>query len=388
MYQEIEGIKVWGDPIENAVKQIVDASGEAEYSALMADAHHGYEVPIGAVMAYDGKVSPAGVGFDIGCGNMAVRLDVPYEEIQSDMEAIMDEVWKTFSFGTGKINDEWDTVDADDIWDSPVWNLPPSKTISKAKVMRQLGSVGSGNHYIDLFHDQEDRVWVGVHFGSRGFGHKIASYFIGALGKGVNLLVDTDTDMGADYVECMNLAGLYAKRGREWVCGRVAKILQAEIKESVHNHHNFAWREEHLGKSLWVVRKGSTPAWPGQKCFVGSNMTDTSYILRGRDTEESAATLYSTIHGAGRIMSRTQAAGKAKRRGGKVVGRKGGKISRQDMIDRVVQHGVELRGAGTDEAPQAYKKLDEVLEHHKGTVDVVHTLTPVGVAMAGSGYRD
>jgi len=132
----------------------------------------------------------------------------------------------------------------------------------------QLGTVGSGNHYVDLFTDEEDRVWIGVHFGSRGLGHKTATHFLKAAGASDGMDVEpcvlsTDSDLGAEYLEAMRLAGDYAYAGRDWVCGRVAQILGAPIVEEVHNHHNYAWREEHEGEQLWVVRKGATPAFPG-----------------------------------------------------------------------------------------------------------------------------
>jgi tRNA-splicing ligase RtcB len=158
----------------------------------------------------------------------------------------------------------------------------------------------------------------------------------------------------------------------------VAKILGVNIIEEIHNHHNFAWREKHHGEDVWVVRKGATPAFAGQKGFVGGSMGDISVIIEGVDSQESQKALYSTIHGAGRVMSRTQAAGRFRMRK-----RIGGQITRRMMMDWIKEKGVELRGAGTDESPHCYKRLPEVLEFHQNTIRILHTLTPLGVAMAG-----
>jgi tRNA-splicing ligase RtcB len=179
----------------------------------------------------------------------------------------------------------------------------------------------------------------------------------------------------------MQLAGRYAYAGRDWVCNEVARMLGAHILEEVHNHHNYAWRETHGGEELWVVRKGATPAFPGQKGFVGGSMGDISVILEGVESEESKYALYSTVHGAGRVMSRNAARGKINRRTGKVI--TPGAISREMMMEWVRRQGVELRGAGTDESPHCYKRLPEVLGFHRATIRILHVLKPIGVAMAG-----
>lgn len=186
----------------------------------------------------------------------------------------------------------------------------------------------------------------------------------------------------------MKLAGRYAYAGRDWVCRKVADLLGARIVDEVHNHHNFAWRETHGGRELWVVRKGATPAFPGQRSFVGGTMAESAVILEGVDSDESRMALYSTVHGAGRVMSRTQAAGKRRWKKGRAVTVSEGEVSRKMMMNWVRQAGVELRGAGVDESPHCYKRLEEVLEYHKGTVRILHTLTPIGVAMAGENERD
>ena len=379
-FQLYDGIPVWGELQENALAQMRNClqHDRAVTAALMADHHLGYAQPIGGVLAYQNAISPSGVGYDIACGNKAIRLDLPAAEVRPNISTIMTDIWQTLAFGVGRKNKE--TVDHA-LFDEQAWRLKPLAAL-KRLAADQLGSIGSGNHYVDLFVDEAERVWVGVHFGSRGFGHKVASLFIEAGGGKPNdvypVVLPVNSNLGQDYLDAMKLAGAYAYAGRDWVCQRVARLLGAEILEEVHNHHNFAWRERHRGTDLWVVRKGATPAYPGQRSFIGGSMGDISVIVEGVDSRESKRALYSTIHGAGRIMSRTQAAGK--RRKGK---RTGGKISRRMMLDWVAEQRVELRGAGTDESPHCYRRLPQVVEHHAPTLRILHTLAPIGVAMAG-----
>ncbi len=208
-------------------------------------------------------ISPSGVGFDIACGNEAVRLDMPGGELRTKIRTIMDDIWTTLSFGVGRKNSE--RVEHA-IFDQghPGWDLDATRPL-RHKAEAQLGTIGSGNHYVDLFTDEQDRVWIGVHFGSRGFGHGVATWFLKAAGAkdGMDVepcVLSASSDLGVQYIHALTLAGEYAYAGRDWVCDRVARLLGAPTVESVHNHHNFAWREEHDGEQYWVVRKGATPA--------------------------------------------------------------------------------------------------------------------------------
>ena len=239
---------------------------------------------------------------------------------------------------------------------------------------------------MDIFTDELDAVWIGVHFGSRGFGHGIATHYIeagtatGHILDGIITLHDRSA-LGEEYIEAMRVVGEYAYAGRDVVVDTVAKIIGGKILEEVHNHHNYQWKEEIDGETYWVARKGATPAYPGQKGFVGATMTEPAAILEGVESEMSKLALYSTVHGAGRLISRSKAKGNAK---------KGisGMISERAMKARVQEANIVLRGADVDEAPQAYKRLDEVLACHAGTVKILHTLTPIGVAMAGPDTKD
>jgi len=385
-------IPVFGTADDRTLNQIRVCARTADKVALMPDNHLGYGVPIGGVVAYRNAISPTGVGYDIGCGNKAVRLDMRGSELRANIARIMDDVWKIISFGVGRKNNEAgnEEIRSHVLFEDDAWKL---KSISPLKQMarNQLGTVGSGNHYVDLFVDEEDRVWIGVHFGSRGLGHKTATWFLEAAGASDGMDVEpcvlsTASDLGTDYLEAMRLAGDYAYAGRDWVCTRVAAILGAPIVEEVHNHHNYAWREEHNGEMLWVVRKGATPAFPGQRGFVGGTMGEQSVILEGVENEHARYSLYSTVHGAGRAMGRREAAGVIDRETGAV--KRAGRVTPEMMRGWVERAGIELRGAGLDESPDCYKRLDEVLDAVSDTVRILHRLTPVGVAMAGANEFD
>jgi len=385
-------LKTFG-PVDDRARQQLErcAQQDAPFAVLCADHHPGYSQPIGGAVAYKDHISPSGVGYDIACGNKAVLTDAKLKDI--NVGRIMNDIARLIGFGVGRPNP--------DPVDHPVLDAinkaefrPQRRMIQMAS--NQLGTVGSGNHYVDIFADEEDRVWIGVHFGSRGFGHRTASGFL-ALAKGLEFdakagegemdspptLFRTNSQLGQDYLAAMHLAGEYAYAGRDLVCEKVLEIMGASEVESIHNHHNFAWKEKHFGEEVWVIRKGCTPAFPGQKGFVGATMGDTSVILEGVESPDSKQGLYSTVHGAGRVMSRTQAAGKVKWVKGKPQRIKGGLVDWDAVRARIMSQGIELRGGGADEAPEVYKRLDEVLQHHSGTINVLHRLRPVGVAMAG-----
>lgn len=393
-YRLVEDTVVFGDPDEATLQQIrrCAAPPETVGSVLCADAHRGYSMPIGGVVAYEGLVSPSGVGFDIACGNKAVRTNLTAGEIRADLPKIMDAIVKTISFGLGRKNPR--PIDHP-LFDSPRWKVHPGVAALKGLAREQLGTVGAGNHYVDLLEEVgTGQLWVAVHFGSRGFGHKTATGFLNlaagrpfdAPGRGESMdapptLLRTDSALGQAYLQAMMLAGEYAYAGRDYVVEQVLRILGARATESVHNHHNYAWEEEHGGRKVWVIRKGATPCHPGQVSFVGGSMADISVVIRGKESSAAKASLYSTVHGAGRVMSRTQAAGKWKRVGKRRV-RVGGMISPEEMRRQVKAYGVTLRGGGTDEAPGVYRSLQEVLDAHADTIDILYTLKPIGVAMA------
>lgn len=375
--------------------------------ALMADHHKGYSCPIGGVVAYQKFVSPSAVGYDIGCGNLAAKTDILCADV--DMKAIMDEVAKTISFGVGRsrAGKPIDVPVLEEIAKHPLGEV----NMRWRKAQDQLGTVGSGNHYVDLFEDAEDGyLWVGVHFGSRGFGHGIATTYMDyaqrlqwkpeflARLEGVKERPDVlpvDSPLGQAYWEAMNVAGRYSFAGRDWVVDTIVDlILRGKVTERIHNNHNLAWKETHFGETYYVHRKGATPAFPGQYGFIGSTMGEPSVIVRGRDLSdptlnltdtvevmrEMERNLFSTVHGAGRQMGRMEAKGKVAKDG---TIKRAGKIDWAVARAEVLSKGIELRGADADEAPGAYKRLDTVLDAHKNTIEVVRVLLPRGVAMAG-----
>jgi len=381
---------IFGQHDEATIRQIETClAAGGEKAVLCADGHKGYAQPIGGVVAYRDKVSISGVGFDIACGNLAIRTDAVEADIKPKMDAIMGDVVRHISFGVGRTNKN--KVDHD-LFDDEAWNIPAIGQL-KHMAQEQLGTVGSGNHYVDVFADESGVVWVGVHFGSRGLGHRSATHFLKVAGgkDGMDVpptVVNLQDQVGQDYLAAMRLGGRYAYAGREYVARFVVReILKASIVEEVHNHHNFAWEEEHDGEKLWVVRKGATPAFPGQKGFVGGSMGDDAVIIEGVDVPKSREALFSTVHGAGRIMSRTAAKGKFENVGGKRI-RQPGRIRHDEMMAWLKNKDVVLRGGDLDEAPQAYRRLTDVLAAHGNTIRVLHTLRPLGVAMAGRDIVD
>ena len=398
----MQNLTIFGEHLidEKSIKQIMNCFGEEDIAVLTADAHYGYGHPIGGAVAYKNQISLSGVGFDIACGNMAVRTTIKADDI--NVPKVMNEIFRRISFGVGRPNNEpvdhevFDKIRTADF-------SPQRKMIDLAS--QQLGTVGSGNHFVDLFRDDDGFLWIGVHFGSRGFGHKTTTGFI-ALSQGMTfndrgkegamdskpILFDLDSQLGQVYIAAMNLAGEYAYAGREMVVKKVLEILGTnQTTFEVHNHHNFAWLEAHFGEKYWVVRKGCTPAFPGQLGFIGANMEDPSVVIRGVDTPLSRKGLFSTVHGAGRVMSRTQAAGKRKwkrtRDGNQPVVVAKGQVD-FDAVQQRLKPKIELRGAGADEAPECYKDLEPVLEAQGETIEIVYRLYPIGVAMAGEATYD
>ena len=411
---------VFGTHDENTLNQMLDVHSRAVKVALMADGHLGYHMPIGGVAAYRNAVSIPGVGVDIACGNCAVKTNwrvdphinvregVAHSAAWGDLAST---IFNRLSFGAGRKNQS-DTAPVDHpLFEDPRWDALPKSANRQnmiGKARSQLGTIGGGNHYVDVFVDGAGYIWVGVHFGSRGVGFEGAHGFWNLANgdpwvthkpiQNKDAIVSLDTELGHDYFQYMELMGDYAYAGREWVCRFVAEeLMGVKVVEVVHNHHNFAWKEQHWHsggrdfEELVVVRKGATPAWPGQRGFVGGSMGDNAVILQGANyysrlssgefmLQEDA--LFSTVHGAGRVMSRTAAAGKYQGRGKKRRKVKDGQISYEMRDQWLKDRGVILRGGGLDEAPQAYRRLDEVLEAQGRTVEVLHTLRPLIVCMA------
>lgn len=400
-------LKIFGSHDEATIKQaqrVLDTG--ADHFVLCADGHLGYSHPIGGVALYKDKISLSGVGFDIGCGNLAVRLPLKLNDILPRMDAIVSRITSEISFGIGGTslvsNDEWEgflgyiELTSADLRSCEC--MAPNLDLART----QLGTVGGGNHYVDVFYDDDLNVWVGVHFGSRGFGHKITKWFMDTLGAKDDMnsdpvVLEAKSDLGDQYLEAMYIAGDYAQWGRELVVRQVANILldrpqntdRIRYEEAISNHHNYAWREMHDGTPYWVVRKGATPISLLSPSFIGGNMRDPSFIIEGRNSvEDLKECKWSTVHGAGRILSRRQAAGKFKYQNGTKVQVTQGLVNEADMRADMAKNNIVLLGGGADESPECYKKLREVLAYHDASVKVRTVLYPVIVAMAGANDTD
>ncbi len=384
-----EKTTIFGEHDENTLRQMetVASHWAVMRAAVLADGHMGYSFPIGGVAAYKDHVSLSGVGFDIGCGNKAVLTDAKGADIQKRIGKIMDDVISKVSFGMGRANET--RVDHE-VFEGDAWRLPSTRALKEA-ARTQLGTVGGGNHFCNIAVDQKDRVWICVHFGSRGLGHKITKWFMEQADAKDDMMAPPvvfhdRSALGEEYIEAMNLGLRYAYAGRDWVCSEVARILGAKELDAVHNNHNFAQKEAHEGEEVWVIRKGSTPAFPGQKGFIGSSMAEESVIVEGVASEWNTLTMNSTVHGAGRAMSRSKATGSRNRKTG--IPKHTPMITDEMMSEWVTRARVELRGGDVDEAPQAYKRLSEVLPEMGDTIRVLERLRPIGVAMAPRGVFD
>ena len=225
---------IYGDHDQKTLDQFKYVMRSAEKGALMADGHIGYVMPIGGVAAYKNTVAPAGVGYDIACGNMAVKLDIRSDEIKPDIPKILDWIQTNISFGVGRKNKE--AVDSEIFDDAKAWLAYDKKQRQNLlKLARdQLGTVGSGNHYVDIFEDENHFIWIGVHFGSRGLGHRTATGFMNLAISGnwekrmkeQEVLLDLRSDLGERYYQAMKLAGRYAYAGREWVVSKGSRLYR------------------------------------------------------------------------------------------------------------------------------------------------------------------
>ncbi len=371
---------VFGNHEENTINQMRRCMEHesAIRGVLCADGHLGYSQPVGAAIAYEKHISISGVGYDQACGNLAVKTEIQFSQIFNKVSKIAKEISRRISFGVGRTNNskvESEMFDQHDVWrDIGAQDL-------KTKATEQLGTVGSGNHYVDLFEDRHDgNVWIGVHFGSRGLGHTLTTRFLNEAGgkDGIDqppTLIHEDSDIGIRYAKALDLTSQYAYEGRDWVVSQVLEVLgNPSVSVKAHNHHNWSWKENVNGKIANVVRKGCTPIYPNQLSFVGGSMGDDAVILTAKgDGSSYNSHLNSTVHGAGRVMGRNAAKKTFKR---------------EDMDKWLSDSGVYLVGGDLDESPMAYRRLHEVLSFHDESIKIVHRLRPFLVLMAGKGVVD
>lgn len=376
-------IKIWTDDIEDsALQQLKNLSRlpfiASNGVACMPDVHAGIGATVGTVIATDKAIIPAAVGVDIGCGMNAVRLSLKASDLPDSLLGIRHQIERDIPLGTGGAHQPDRLPESDDgMWLALAALTEKHPGIAKNKAQCQLGSLGSGNHFIELCIDESQDVWIMLHSGSRGVGNLIGRYFIEKAKKRMEQyfisLPDGDlayfpenTDDFNDYVEAVNWAQDYALENRRVMMTAVVAALRRHIPieftithEAVNCHHNYVERENHFGRNLWVTRKGAIRARGGDLGIIPGSMGQRSYIVRGKGNLESYC---SCSHGAGRKMSRAAA-----RRTFTVA----------DLEQQTA--GVECRkdDAVLDEIPGSYKDIDQVMENQRDLVEVVHVLKQV-----------
>lgn len=352
--------------------------------ALMPDAHSGKGSTIGSVIATERAIIPAAVGVDIGCGMNAVRLSLKASDLPDSLLAIRQQIERDVPLGAGGVHQESRREFAENLNqfpDIPAGLVERWKHVTgqndRARAAGQLGTLGSGNHFIEVCLDENSDVWIMLHSGSRGVGNKIGSFYIErakeTMAKFFIDLPDSDlaylpegTDDFNDYMEAVGWAQNYALENRRLMMTRVIAAMRRHIpidftvtQEAINAHHNYVERENHFGRNMWITRKGAIRAREGDLGIIPGSMGQRSYIVRGKGNADSYC---SCSHGAGRAMSRASAR------------------KRFTLTDLVAQtEGVECRkdDAVLDELPSAYKNIDEVMAAQSDLVEVVHTLKQV-----------
>lgn len=377
----------WGYDLDpESIRQLENACSlpVAVRGALMPDAHLGYGLPIGGVLATRHSVIPYAVGVDIACRVRMSVLDLPPAMLDSDRGPLAKAIETETRFGVGssfKKRRNHAVMDED-------WSFSSLVRELKDKAWSQLGTSGSGNHFVEMGIFQVDTEELGLekgrylallsHSGSRGPGATIAGHYSKlAMRRHPELprelthlaWLDLDTEEGQEYWASMELMGRYAAANHACIHKHVPRYLGAQVLLGLENHHNFAWREEHGGESLIVHRKGATPAGVGTIGIIPGNMAATTYVARGKGHPES---LNSAAHGAGRRMSRKQ----AKRT-----------FAWPHVRKYLDDRGVTLLSAGLDEVPMAYKDIEEVMAAQTDLVEPVARFQPRIVKMARAGER-
>ena len=386
-------IKAWieGVPVEDeARRQLFNIAALPfihHHVAIMPDVHFGKGATVGSVIATKTAIVPAAVGVDIGCGMMAVRTTLKAGDLPDNLHALRSGIEAAVPHGGIGIKGGWkdgvpnlvsrrfrDSGLAEGL--QTLEDKHPA--LREAQSVTQLGSLGGGNHFIEVCLDEADRVWVMLHSGSRGIGNRIGMYFIAKARDALEHrqltrpLLDKDLawleegePLFADYVEAVAWAQDFARHNREVMMAATLRVLREQLppfqmeKQAINCHHNYVEREQHFGEQVWVTRKGAVRAGEGDLGIIPGSMGAKSFIVRGKGNAES---FQSCSHGAGRRMSR----GEAKRR-----------VTRADHVSAT--QGVECRkDAGViDETPMAYKDIDAVMAAQTDLVEVLHTLRQI-----------
>jgi tRNA-splicing ligase RtcB len=374
------------DPEPGALAQMQNAMRipSAVVGALMPDAHQGYGLPIGGVMATDRTIIPFAVGVDIACRMKLSVIDLPASMIDTNPGLLERALLSETAFGVGATL----ARKADgDVLDVGRWSTPLLRSL-RQKAAVQLGSSGSGNHFVefgtlslpegDLGLPAGEYLAILSHSGSRGTGAKIADHYSKLarkqhpeVPKELSFLswLDLDHEAGAEYWHAMNLMGDYASRNHGVIHERIVDNLATTVLAGVENHHNFAWSERHQGRDLIVHRKGATPAGAGVLGMIPGTMATPGFVVRGRG---SAASLHSASHGAGRAMSRTKSRNQ---------------FTWNQIRPMLDAAGVRLLAAGIDENPLSYKDIVQVMAAQTDLVDTIGRFDPRIVRMADAGEK-
>ncbi|MFO7932559.1 MAG: RtcB family protein [Bacteroidales bacterium] len=365
-------IKIWMDDLEQGALQQAKNAANLPYAfrhiAIMPDAHAGYGVPIGSVLATREIVVPNAVGVDIGCGMCAARLNTKIPE-QKSLSKIVREIKKKVPVGFAwhKKPQEWEGFDRAPDVDIINENLE--------KATYQIGTLGGGNHFIEIQKGNDNRLWVMVHCGSRNFGLKIANHYH----RRAKSLCESRSDVpardlsflplgpgkeGDEYLEAMNFAIAFAKANRDQIMKLILEVFDCESSGYINIHHNYAARETHFGTHVIVHRKGATKAAKGEKGIIPGSQGSKSYIVEGLGNPES---FHSCSHGAGRVMGRKQAIRS---------------LSLREEIEKMDRKGIlhSMRtGKDLDEAESAYRNIDQVMQNQSDLVKVLVELVPLAV---------
>lgn len=390
---EVDSYEVYGgDQIEAGAKKQMNTAMKLPITvagALMPDAHQGYGLPIGGVLAANNAVIPYGVGVDIGCRMALSIFDLPATYLESHHDDLKKILMKTTRFGAGNGFLKHERLDHE-VLENELFNENPFIQNLKDKAWTQLGSSGGGNHFVEFgimeFQAEDKKLGIHegtylallTHSGSRGLGAMIANHYTKLAMELCKLpyeakhlaYFDLDSAEGQEYWMAMNLAGDYASACHEVIHEKVLSELGAERLAKIENHHNFAWKEKWKGEDVIVHRKGATPAGEGVMGIIPGSMAAPGFLVRGKGEEQS---INSASHGAGRLMSRTQAIKT---------------LSRSEVSKKLEDLGITLIGADLDEAPMAYKNIHEVMAAQTDLVNVVASFHPKVVRMADDGSKE
>ena len=384
-------IKSWCANIEElAMKQAEDLAMHPvvfHHVSLMPDCHPGYGMPIGGVIAVDNAVIPNAVGVDIGCGMGSVRTSLPVSETsREDLRKVVTLVKKYVPCGEGrahKSRQTWENLDEMEVYEERGWYSSHVKKLA----FKNLGSLGGGNHFIEIQAGDDDRVWLMIHSGSRHLGNVIARFYNEIAVQlnqkwhtdtpGTDLaFLPADTTEGQNYIKDMNFALSYARENRRRIMMRFKDAFtevfpDTEFADEVNIHHNYAALENHFNKNVWVHRKGATSAKQGETGIIPGSMGAPSFIVKGLGNPES---FMSCSHGAGRVLGRLQATRE-------LTPEDCDQAMQGIVYDRwnKVRRGKAKRMYDLGEAPQAYKNIEDVIEAELDLIRPLHKLRPLGV---------